>query len=125
MDFIYILKLIFKHILIKNLVRKTQNKTMFIMVFFGTNRIIELFDTFDLIIKWVINNLSITLRRAKLLIVGPFQMIPVAVNDVAFSAHAILLSAVPVFQIAIYEVLFYSFSFTSHSLYLYLLRILN
>ncbi|XP_057443354.1 cystinosin homolog [Lotus japonicus] len=34
---------------------------------------------------------------------GIKEMIPVAVNDVAFSAHAILLSAVPVFQIAIYE----------------------
>lgn len=32
------------------------------------------------------------------------QMIPVAPNDVAFSAHAVLLTAFTLFQIAIYEV---------------------
>ncbi|XP_034206561.1 cystinosin homolog isoform X2 [Prunus dulcis] len=34
---------------------------------------------------------------------GYGQMIPVAVNDVAFSAHAVLLTAFVLFQIAIYE----------------------
>lgn len=32
------------------------------------------------------------------------QMIPVAANDVAFSAHAVFVTAVILFQIAIYEV---------------------
>jgi len=31
-------------------------------------------------------------------------MIPVAANDVAFSAHAVLLTAISLFQIAIYDV---------------------
>lgn len=31
-------------------------------------------------------------------------MIPVAANDVAFSIHAVLLTAITLFQIAIYEV---------------------
>jgi len=31
-------------------------------------------------------------------------MIPVAANDVAFSVHAVLLTAVSLFQIAIYDV---------------------
>lgn len=31
-------------------------------------------------------------------------MIPVAANDVAFSAHAVLLTAITLFQIAIYDV---------------------
>lgn len=31
-------------------------------------------------------------------------MIPVAANDVAFSAHAVLLTAITLFQIVIYEV---------------------
>lgn len=31
-------------------------------------------------------------------------MIPVAANDVAFSAHAVVLTAIALFQIAIYEV---------------------
>jgi hypothetical protein len=31
-------------------------------------------------------------------------MIPVAKNDVAFSIHAVLLTAIALFQIAIYEV---------------------
>eukprot|EP00257_Ricinus_communis_P020314 XP_015579519.1 cystinosin homolog isoform X2 [Ricinus communis] len=34
---------------------------------------------------------------------GHKQMIPVAVNDVAFSIHAVLLTAITLFQIAIYE----------------------
>ncbi|KAJ7974722.1 cystinosin-like [Quillaja saponaria] len=34
---------------------------------------------------------------------GKGQMIPVAINDVAFSAHAVLLTAITLFQIAIYE----------------------
>ena len=33
-----------------------------------------------------------------------FQMIPVAANDVAFSCHAVLLTAITLFQIAIYDV---------------------
>lgn len=33
-----------------------------------------------------------------------FQMIPVAANDVAFSTHAVLLTASTLFQIVIYEV---------------------
>lgn len=32
------------------------------------------------------------------------QMIPVAANDVAFSMHAVLLTIITLFQIAIYEV---------------------
>lgn len=32
------------------------------------------------------------------------QMIPVAANDVAFSIHAVLLTAFTLFQIAIYDV---------------------
>lgn len=32
------------------------------------------------------------------------QMIPVAANDVAFSMHAVLLTAFTLFQIAIYDV---------------------
>jgi len=35
------------------------------------------------------------------------QMIPVAANDVAFSTHAVLLTLVLLFQVAIYEVLFH------------------
>ncbi|KAK7844798.1 cystinosin like protein [Quercus suber] len=35
---------------------------------------------------------------------GQDQMIPVAANDVAFSIHAVLLTAITLFQIAIYEV---------------------
>ncbi|CAB4305730.1 unnamed protein product [Prunus armeniaca] len=34
---------------------------------------------------------------------GSGQMIPVAVNDVAFSAHAVLMTAIILFQIAIYD----------------------
>ncbi|KAG8384913.1 hypothetical protein BUALT_Bualt04G0167600 [Buddleja alternifolia] len=34
---------------------------------------------------------------------GPNEMIPVGANDVAFSIHAVLLSAVMLFQIAIYD----------------------
>ncbi|XP_027359361.1 cystinosin homolog [Abrus precatorius] len=34
---------------------------------------------------------------------GQKEMIPVAANDVAFSAHAVLITAITVFQIAIYE----------------------
>ncbi|XP_020416067.1 cystinosin homolog isoform X2 [Prunus persica] len=34
---------------------------------------------------------------------GSGQMIPVAVNDVAFSAHAVLITAIILFQIAIYD----------------------
>ncbi|MED6144445.1 hypothetical protein PIB30_015656 [Stylosanthes scabra] len=34
---------------------------------------------------------------------GQKEMIPVAANDVAFSAHAVLLTAISLFQIAIYE----------------------
>ncbi|XP_009371722.2 cystinosin homolog [Pyrus x bretschneideri] len=34
---------------------------------------------------------------------GQGQMIPVAANDVAFSAHAVLLTSITLFQIAIYE----------------------
>ncbi|XP_050230948.1 cystinosin homolog [Mercurialis annua] len=34
---------------------------------------------------------------------GQKQMIPVAVNDVAFSVHAVVLTAITLFQIAIYE----------------------
>jgi len=34
-------------------------------------------------------------------------MIPVAANDVAFSTHAVLLTLVFLFQVAIYEVLFH------------------
>lgn len=33
-----------------------------------------------------------------------FQMIPVAANDVAFSVHAVLLTAISLFQIAVYDV---------------------
>lgn len=33
------------------------------------------------------------------------QMIPVAANDVAFSAHAVILTAFTLFQIAIYDVI--------------------
>lgn len=32
------------------------------------------------------------------------QMIPVAANDVAFSIHAVLLTAITLFQVFIYEV---------------------
>lgn len=32
------------------------------------------------------------------------QMIPVAANDVAFSVHAVLLTAITLFQIVIYDV---------------------
>jgi hypothetical protein len=32
------------------------------------------------------------------------QMIPVAANDVAFSIHAVLLTAITLFQIVIYQV---------------------
>jgi hypothetical protein len=39
-----------------------------------------------------------------------FQMNPVALNDIAFSAHAVLLSAFIVFQIAIYDVIYTCFS---------------
>lgn len=35
-------------------------------------------------------------------------MIPVAANDVAFSIHAVLLTAITLFQIAIYDVSSYS-----------------
>ncbi|PIN17819.1 putative membrane protein [Handroanthus impetiginosus] len=34
---------------------------------------------------------------------GPNEMIPVAANDVAFSSHAVLLTAITLFQIAIYD----------------------
>lgn len=37
------------------------------------------------------------------------QMIPVAANDVAFSIHAVLLTAITLFQIVIYDVSFTSF----------------
>jgi hypothetical protein len=37
-------------------------------------------------------------------------MIPVAANDVAFSIHAVLLTAITLFQIAIYEVKMIFFS---------------
>lgn len=37
---------------------------------------------------------------------GWMQMIPVAANDVAFSIHAVLLTAVTLFQLVIYEVSF-------------------
>lgn len=36
-----------------------------------------------------------------------FQMIPVAANDVAFSSHAVILTAFTLFQIAIYDVSIY------------------
>ncbi|XP_021813606.1 cystinosin homolog isoform X7 [Prunus avium] len=42
------------------------------------------------------------LRRSKA-VLGEIRMIPVAVNDVAFSAHAVLMTAIILFQIAIYD----------------------
>ncbi|EXC31397.1 hypothetical protein L484_017679 [Morus notabilis] len=36
---------------------------------------------------------------------GSGEMIPVAANDVAFSTHAVILTAITLFQIAIYEIL--------------------
>lgn len=36
------------------------------------------------------------------------QMIPVAANDVAFSIHAVVLTAFTLFQIAIYDVSIYN-----------------
>lgn len=38
------------------------------------------------------------------LMLDSLQMIPVAANDVAFSIHAVLLTAITLFQIMIYEV---------------------
>jgi hypothetical protein len=56
------------------------------------------FNVEDLILNFLIIILSI------------FQMIPVAANDVAFSIHAVLLTAITLFQIAIYEVKMIFFS---------------
>lgn len=39
-----------------------------------------------------------------ILIPSLMQMIPVAANDVAFSMHAVLLTSIILFQIAIYDV---------------------
>ncbi len=46
-------------------------------------------------------------------------MIPVAANDVAFSIHAVFLTAITLFQIVIYEVcgLFFLTEFLSFSLF--------
>ncbi|KAF4385825.1 hypothetical protein F8388_010381 [Cannabis sativa] len=46
---------------------------------------------------------SSTVQNQYLLKYGSGQMIPVAANDVAFSVHAVLLTAFMLFQIAIYE----------------------
>ena len=42
--------------------------------------------------------------KSSLLMIILLQMIPVAANDVAFSTHAVLLTAFTLFQIFIYEV---------------------